>query len=851
MCTISDPVPIFHKYYQEGDAMIGSIGFRIYVPSEMMSFKDQPNFTSYSIPFVLTKNYQHIMALVFAVTEINGNHEILPNITLGFNIYDSYYNARQTYHATMELLSTKNRFIPNYRHNSHNNLIAVIGGLEPEISLHIATMLSIYNIPQLSYGPTPVMHHTMPGLSFYQMVPNEAHQYMGIIQLLLHFKWTWVGIIAVDDDNGERFVRTLIPEFSLSGICIAFIEKIPQVTYLNLHIADILVKGWIIYEIIMTSETNVLVCFGDTESIAKLRCWMHLSHMAYITDAKGKVWIMTAQMDFTSYFFQRSWDQQVFHGALSLTIHTNELLGFQQFLQSRSPIWTKDDGFLQDFWEQVFLCQFSDSLLGKKFEENCTGEEKLDNLPGDVFEMSMTGHSYSIYNAVFAVAHALHDMYASYKHRMMSGKRHKPLEQQPWQLHSFLRSVMFNNNAGEMIFFDPNGELVTVYDIINWVTFPNQSFRRVKVGRLDPKAAAHLALSINEDAITWHNSFHQVLPTSFCSDNCHPGFSKQRREGETFCCYDCIPCPEGKVSSQKDMDDCVTCSLEFYSSANQTQCIPKVITFLSYEEPLGISLVIISLSFSLVTVSVLATFVEHCDTPIVKANNQNITYALLIFLLLCFLSALLFIGQPGKETCLLRQTVFGILFSGAISCVLAKTITVVLAFLATRPGSRIKKWVGKRLANSLVLSCSLIQAGICAVWLATSPPFPDIDMHSKNEEMILECNEASTTMFYCVLGYMGFLAMVSFMIAFLARKLPDNFNEAKFITFSMLVFCSVWMSFVPTYLGTKGKSTVAVEIFSISASAGGLLACIFFPKCYMILLKPEMNKREHLIRRKI
>lgn len=99
---------------------------------------------------VLTKNYQHTLALVFAVREINENREILPNITVGFNIYNSYYNARQTYHATMELLSTKNRLIPNYRcDNKQNNLITVIGGLEPETSLHIATILSIYNIPQV------------------------------------------------------------------------------------------------------------------------------------------------------------------------------------------------------------------------------------------------------------------------------------------------------------------------------------------------------------------------------------------------------------------------------------------------------------------------------------------------------------------------------------------------------------------------------------------------------------------------------------------------------------------------------------------------------------------------------
>ncbi|KAM4013562.1 vomeronasal type-2 receptor 26-like [Anomaloglossus baeobatrachus] len=288
---------------------------------------------------------------------------------------------------------------------------------------------------------------------------------------------------------------------------------------------------------------------------------------------------------------------------------------------------------------------------------------------------------------------------------------------------------------------------------------------------------------------------------------------------------------------------CISCPDDQWSNPTRDKCIKRPLHFLSYEEDLGLSLAIIATILIGIGSSVLWVFIKYRNTPLVRANNCNLSYTLLVSLITCFLLSFLFIGHPQEVTCLMRQTTFGVIFAVAISSILGKTTTVLIAFNATKPGSKLRQYAGSRTSTGLVILCSLAEFLICITWLNYSPPFVQLDNKSIPGTTIVQCNEGSIVTFYVAVSYIGILAVFSFIIAFISRKLPDTFNEAQYITFSMLVFCSVWMSFIPTYLSTKGKYMVAVEIFAILASNGALLCFIFFPKCYIILLKPEHNKK--------
>ncbi|XP_072006912.1 vomeronasal type-2 receptor 26-like [Engystomops pustulosus] len=433
-------------------------------------------------------------------------------------------------------------------------------------------------------------------------------------------------------------------------------------------------------------------------------------------------------------------------------------------------------------------------------------------------------------------------------------------------LQRYMRHVQYTDPDGRKISLNGRRQVTFLLKLVNWKqndgTYTEEVIAYVK------EKQENLLENKEAEKIKWKNgkqtnkegaSSPFKAPAAILQvhgQKCKPytdklefqGSRKAPNGGHHVCCYNCVPCSKDEVSNTTDSEICHKCPEDEWPDEKKVKCIPKTYEFLSYEKDILVSVfIIISLFLCIITLFILAIFIHYWDTPIVKANNRTVSFILLVSILLSFLCVFFFLGRPVDITCLLRQVSFGIFFTLGVSSILAKTITVCIAFKATKPGSSWVKWLSFKVSNYVVLVCSSVQVLICVIWLLVSPPYVEYNHHTYPGKIIIQCNEGSDICFYSMLGYMGLLAAVSFVLAFMVRTLPDSFNEAKYITFSMLLFCSVWIAMIPAYLSTSGKYMVATELFAILSSCAGVVGCIFCPKLYVLIIKTELNSRNIIL----
>ncbi|XP_008941271.1 PREDICTED: metabotropic glutamate receptor 5, partial [Merops nubicus] len=265
------------------------------------------------------------------------------------------------------------------------------------------------------------------------------------------------------------------------------------------------------------------------------------------------------------------------------------------------------------------------------------------------------------------------------------------------------------------------------------------------------------------------------------------------------------------------------------------------VQYLRWGDPEPIAAVVFACLGLLATLFVTVIFIMYRDTPVVKSSSRELCYIILAGICLGYLCTFCLIAKPQQIYCYLQRIGIGLSPAMSYSALVTKTNRIARILAGSKKKICTKKPRFMSACAQLVIAFILIciQLGIIVALFIMEPP--DI-MHDypSIREVYLICNTTNLGV-VTPLGYNGLLILSCTFYAFKTRNVPANFNEAKYIAFTMYTTCIIWLAFVPIYFGSNYK--IITMCFSVSLSATVALGCMFVPKVYIILAKPERNVR--------
>ncbi|KAK0141155.1 Extracellular calcium-sensing receptor [Merluccius polli] len=669
-----------------------------------------------------------MQTMTFAIREINQRSDLLPGLKLGYHIRDSSNDIPVALKGSLLLVNGQPgpRAIGNgsleadwglkgkgdlMRSGSRSRGLGcadvtqsvspvIIGDASSGLSMALLRSLGPFHIPLVSYfASCSCLSEQKEFPMFMRTMPSDAFQARALARLVSHFGWTWVGVIGIESDYARFAIQLFLQESSLYGVCAAYVHIFPIV--LSQQPLDELL------DIIQGSSSKIILNFCSEADVSSIMRGMRRRNITGIQWIASEAWATAKSL----------WEEfgDLLGGTLGFGIHRADVIpGLKQYLSRLRPSNIHDSAFLSELWEETLNCRLNGSVNTHSHMVNhldrkpCSGMEDLKDVYSAFLDVSQLRVSYNVYKAVYLVAHALQRMSdcEAGQGPFVNGTCGNPKSIEPWQLFHYMKSTKFSI-LGEKVDFDLNGDPIASYDLMNWRREQDGSLRLVKVGFYDSSLSPELSLVVNESAIQW--PVGQQAVQSVCSESCPPGKRVARKKGKPVCCFDCVTCAEGEVSNTTDSLDCTRCPTDMWPNDMRTLCLPKDVEFLSYKEPMGMVLCAGSVLGACSSLLVLAMFYKHRATPVVRANNMELSFFLLLFLATCFLIGLLFIGEPSDWLCRIRYPAFGVSFALCISCLLAKTLVVLMAFRATLPGSSVMKWFGPNQQRASVLLCTVVQ----------------------------------------------------------------------------------------------------------------------------------------------
>ena len=766
--------------------------------------------------------YQFMEAMLFAIDNINKKPNLLPNITLGTQIYDTCLSKTIAADRAKEFIK-----LSLTQDSRKAQLAGVVGAYTSGVSAVVANFLRVFEIPQISYASTSETLSNKDIYSyFFRTVPPDSFQARAMVDIIKKFGWTYISTVNSDGEYGENGVRILRQLAKENDICIDIARK------LSAFPTDEEYKGVIDALLKSARETNMSTVVLFVTQIDARKIFETAKTYA---EAQRFTWIGSDGWSNNKDISGNAKKAAI--GALEIDFQRGEVLNeFKEYFLSLN--WTnyprKNKECFQEFWEEHFQCNTTDD---SKYNESCRGDETLtgDETLNSVPEFSPVR---VVLNAVYAFAHALDSLQkelcpgqVGICENMSNFQRSHLLEH--------LKNVSFvDKTLNTTVKFDENLEVSAMYDVLN---IQENSKEFVRVGGWygeQRNGTIHGQLQLDTNEIQWRGNLSKA-PSSFCASPCERQAVQVPLQERSFpCCWQCKKCDSLQIVVN---NTCNSGPQGWIPNANYTGFVKRKVMYPKWDDPVSIAFIIISLLSLLTTLVTTAIYITHKENRLVKASGRELCFVILAGIALCFIVPFLFIAKPNDPVCYSRNLIIGLALAMCYSPLFMKINRIYRIFTSARSSVARPPLVTPRMQLLLTLALVSIQLMFTALWFIAKPVHAKETYYSNREELVLECkvDELSFSVNLC---YVMVLMVLCTAYAFKTRTFPKNFNESKYIGITMYITCAVWISFFPFYLNTEYSSTHIYLISGASVVIGLVtLIGLFAQKVYIVYFVKDLR----------
>ena len=814
-----------YRNYKDGDVIVGGL-FNIHYSG-----------TDDQCTEISTTGLGYAEATIFAIEKINKNSSILPNVTIGYDLrdycwskaramkiaYDFMCDGDPAHMSNQNISTSPTRYV---KETKTKTISALVGPTESGSAVLVGSLLQVSDIPVISPSVTSDELSSQMYKNFFRTVPPDNWQAKVMADIIELFNWTYVAAVGLDDSYGHNGISALEKEsFNRKTFCIAFSEYIPRLGYWNK-------TKQTVFKIKRRSEVSVIIV------------WLSGAYgRAFFAEAttqnlEGKTWILSDALTARGNYLDSH--PTILNGSLGIKPHDYSVLEFEEHLKTITPAKSIERGahWWEEFWRLHFNCSATNSNEQSGValcEANLTLHHALQKIRGSFV-------SYTI-DAVYAIAHALDNIYRCSRTIHGAGKRGKCPPVKPAvkgrDLEKYLRNISFDGLTGKVRFNEFGDPLTASYDIINFQldSTTGRTLKYIRVGSWNKNSTPKLKIDLSR--LRWRTLY---TPLSFCSSECLPG---TRREFNTPCCWDCIKCPKGTVSTENGSTNCTKCDLETKSNEEQNKCEKLPIINITHTTASGIAITLMALIGVILTLLVCGIYIKFYNSPIVKASNREISFLLLFGILSLHILAVLELSEPSHPLCTAASFWRYFALNLCITVLFLKTMRITSVFEVDKVAQLFAPCYKTLTRQSVFLSVMNL-ASVCLLvpWM-----FLDSPKRKKiirfDEYVFLVCKpfetNAGLAFFISVYAYTLIVAFLCTYYAFKARGIPENFNETRYIGFSMYILLLSSLAYYPVAFAFESWYVTIVSCTTTLVTSFGLLGCMFGPRIYILFFQSQQN----------